>query len=410
MNLLVRGICLCSIILSTFSTVSAEQRFIETTGTYYAESYEDLSTAKERAQSEAVEIAGLKAGIYVKNISESQDSIVTDDVIEMISANVLEIQNEPVFEIIDDNNENRKIVRCHLTVLIDDKNISEAIFRDKSENLEAVLRGQRYEAEKSKLLSTLENLKSQMTKSQTDSERQKILDEIKFNERLFSANEHFNAGNKFMYTKDFASALEEFNQTIALNPNHAWAYNNRGIMMVGKGYPGEAMKDFTRSIELSPTAEAYNNRGNIFFFDKKYTEAVAEYSKSLEFDSNYDEAYTNRGLAYVELKQFDEALVDFSKAIELNPNNEEAYDNRGSAYLRAGKYDEAIRDYDRALEINPDFARAYNNRGYAYQKRGDYDLAIDDYGTALRLNPNYTTARKNLERIQKALDNLSAEE
>ncbi len=57
-------------------------------------------------------------------------------------------------------------------------------------------------------------------------------------------------------------AIEDYNQAIALNPQDADAYNNRGYTYYLLKKYEEAMEDFNQAIALAPQyAKAYNNRG-----------------------------------------------------------------------------------------------------------------------------------------------------
>ena len=57
-------------------------------------------------------------------------------------------------------------------------------------------------------------------------------------------------------------AYEDLSKAIAMDPQDAIAYNQRGIASFAAGNVQAALKDFSKTIELQPQlAEAYNNRG-----------------------------------------------------------------------------------------------------------------------------------------------------
>lgn len=75
-------------------------------------------------------------------------------------------------------------------------------------------------------------------------------------------NEWFEKGNKLYINQEYDKAIEAYTKAIALNPNYAKAYNNRGLVYDKKGQYDRAIEDFNRAIALNPNyAEAYNNRG-----------------------------------------------------------------------------------------------------------------------------------------------------
>ena len=116
-------------------------------------------------------------------------------------------------------------------------------------------------------------------------------------------------------------AIKECDKAIALNPNHANAYSNRGL--------------------------AYHDKG-------EYDRAIEDYNKAIDLDRDYARAYNNRGLAYYDKGNSDRAIEDYNKAIDLDPNHARAYLNRGLAYHDKGDSDRAIEDYDNAVGC-PDY-------------------------------------------------------
>ena len=96
-----------------------------------------------------------------------------------------------------------------------------------------------------------------------------------------TAEEYFNSGFEKAEAKDFYGAIADYNKTIELDPNDAYAYVNRGFSKnVLKDYFG-AISDYTKAIELDPNfAGAYGNRGiskeNLGF----YLGACADWKKA----------------------------------------------------------------------------------------------------------------------------------
>ncbi|MFB5568867.1 tetratricopeptide repeat protein, partial [Bacillus cereus] len=65
--------------------------------------------------------------------------------------------------------------------------------------------------------------------------------------------------------------------------DYAFAYNNRGNALKSKGNVEEAIRDYTKAIELkSDYAFAYNNRGNALKSKGNVEEAIRDYTKAIE--------------------------------------------------------------------------------------------------------------------------------
>ena len=59
------------------------------------------------------------------------------------------------------------------------------------------------------------------------------------------------------------AALESYDRAIALRPDYAEAFNNRGNALLDLKQPQAALESYDRAIALKPDyAEAFNNRGN----------------------------------------------------------------------------------------------------------------------------------------------------
>jgi tetratricopeptide (TPR) repeat protein/S1-C subfamily serine protease len=210
------------------------------------------------------------------------------------------------------------------------------------------------------------------------------------------ANAYNNRGNLYQDLQKYELALDDFNKAIEINPNFAILYYNRGNLYINQQKYDLALSDYNQAIELdSKLAMAYYNRGVLYDDQRKYELALADYSKAIDINPNLAEAYVNRGLLYKDLQKYDLALSDYSKAIDINPNDAKAYVNRGVLYRLQEKYDLALSDYSKAIDINPKFAEAYYNRGVLYRLQEKYDLALADWNKAIEINPNLAEAYVN---------------
>src|SRR5215207_8169312 len=76
----------------------------------------------------------------------------------------------------------------------------------------------------------------------------------------------------------------------------ALAYYNRAISYKQKGDIERALNDYNESIRINPAyAKAFNNRGNLWRDKGELERAIADYSEAIKLDANYAAAYANRG-------------------------------------------------------------------------------------------------------------------
>ncbi|MEZ4708787.1 MAG: tetratricopeptide repeat protein [Caldilineaceae bacterium] len=208
------------------------------------------------------------------------------------------------------------------------------------------------------------------------------------------ADAYYNRGNARRDQGELDAAIADYDQAIALNPEYKEAYGNRGPSPPRQGDLLNAIADYDHVIALDPKDPlAYNNRGSIHRDQGELDAAIADYDQAIALNPEYKEAYGNQPSPPP--RELDAAIADYDQAIALNPQEATAYNNRGSARRDQGELDAAIADYDQAIALNPQDANAYYNRGLARRDQGDLDAAIADYDQAIALNPQYAAAYNN---------------
>jgi len=203
--------------------------------------------------------------------------------------------------------------------------------------------------------------------------------------------------DKGFNTHDDLLKVEYYTRAIALKPEFAEAYANRGNAFKALGRLTEALADFDHAIAFNPEFEpVFINRGNVFQLLNQHESAIADYTTALEFEPNYTVAYLYRGNSLKNLGRNREAIDDFSKAIELEPRLASAYNYRGDVYRAMEKYQAAAEDYTTAIAIDPQYAVAYNNRGVCYRYLKKFKQAINDHERAIQIMPDFVDAHYNL--------------
>jgi len=200
-------------------------------------------------------------------------------------------------------------------------------------------------------------------------------------------------------------------ESVAIDPNYAEAWSNRGIALNDLKRHEEALASHQRAIELKPDlVEALNNRGVALNDLKRHEEALASYQRATELKPDYAEAWSNRGNALLDLERHGEALASCDRAIELKPDYAEAWSNRGLALNDLKRHEEALASHQRAIELKPDYAEAWSNRGLALNDLKRHEEAFSSYERAIELKPDYAEAWSNrglalndLKRLEEAL-------
>jgi tetratricopeptide (TPR) repeat protein len=138
-------------------------------------------------------------------------------------------------------------------------------------------------------------------------------------------------------TKD--AALTSYNSAVSLRPDHAEAFNNRGLTLHEMKRFDEALASYDRAIAVRPDyAETLNNRGNTLLALKRYKDSLASYDRALAVRPDYAEAFYNRGNALKEPQRFDEALASFDRALAVRPDYANAHWNESLVRLLTGDF------------------------------------------------------------------------
>ena len=213
----------------------------------------------------------------------------------------------------------------------------------------------------------------------------------KLDERLRNYNAQWDKLNE---NQEMQKALQEMNAAEQKEEKQrekeelltAQDYFRRGFRASSEGHTQEAVKEYSKAIELDPSfASAYHNRGILYNKLGEQQKALDDYNKAIELDSSYAHAYNGRGNVYSDLGEQQKALEDYNKAIELDPIHKFAYRNRGLLYSKLGNLEAAVKDYTQAIQLDPKYKNAYLNRADAYSALGQESLAEADRKAAAEL-------------------------
>jgi len=175
------------------------------------------------------------------------------------------------------------------------------------------------------------------------------------------AEDYFALGCDKYFSGLYSDALEYFDKVIAINPNNAVAWYNKGVALD----------------EL-----------------KRYDEAIIAYDKAIAINPNDAKAWFNKGVTLVKLSRYDVAIIAYDKAIAINPNDAKAWINKGVSLCKLKRYDEAIIACDKAIAINPNFVIVWFNKSCAYSLKKDKKNALVSLKRAVELD------RDNIEKAK----------
>lgn len=185
---------------------------------------------------------------------------------------------------------------------------------------------------------------------------------------------------------DTASAVSAVEKALEVNPNSVNAYVLRAdIAMNSHRDFASARDDMDQAIKLQPhVAGFFINRAFLRYNLDDYYGAMADYDYALQLEPSNTTALFNRALLRAEVHDTNNAIDDLNEVLRLRHNDYRSLFNRALLYKEIGAYDEAVADLDRLIDAFPDFAAAYFLRFDVRRERGDRS-ADSDYKKSLSL-------------------------
>jgi len=193
------------------------------------------------------------------------------------------------------------------------------------------------------------------------------LDQGKFAEALTDFNKGLNVVQRLKKADSSAGiSNKKYHHNVSLEYLEAALYYHIGSVYMGMRRLDEALINFDKAIELSPTmVDAYQNKAVVFRLKGDYAASIKACEDTLAVDINFGKAYCSMGWAY--------GLM--------------------------GDYKQEVQCQKEAIKRWPKFVFAYYRIGLAYEKLGEDRKAIEVFQEALRISPNYQDVREELKKL-----------
>jgi len=220
---------------------------------------------------------------------------------------------------------------------------------------------------------------------------------------------HLHLGAELQRQGRAAEAVEEFQNALALAPDHPMTLNNLGLALLDLGQLDEAVAHLRRAVERNPRwPEARLNLGNALAAQKLWDRAAAEYQAALDVRPGYAKARYNLGVVLYESGRAKEALAQWEEMLRADPNDAAALTR--TAWTLAAAPDDAIRNGAKAVESAQRAVRltggvdpvAVDALAAAYAESGRFPEALQAARLALQLakeQHNASLAEAVAERI-----------
>ncbi len=390
-----------------FPTANAEVQTYIGEGEYLMNDFETPEVAKQRAKNRAEQNAQEQAGIYLESYSHMKNFDLLNDEIITISSGIMKILDVKFNQdVVADG----KGILIHVTIKaeIDSDNMDKWLNKSIEQRRQINSQMENLRQENAKQEATIADLKSQLAAGTITQEQAK--QDFVQKDKVFTFYQKLQEGLNFCAAENFQQAVQSFTDAINIFPRNAYGYFDRGTAYNELHENQKALDDFNKSIEIAPNHFAYNNRGKINFEMKNFNAALEDFNKAIQVNPNDATAYYNRGTVYFAVQNFNLGMKDFDKAISLQPNNVKFYVKRSAGYYVSGKMDSALKDLNTAIKVDPTYYESYSLRGEVYTALKDYKAALKDFNKSIELNPNDAETYAQRGNIYKLLgDNKNAQ-
>ena len=98
-------------------------------------------------------------------------------------------------------------------------------------------------------------------------------------------------------------------------------------------------------------ADDYNERGISYFNVMQYADAVKEFTKAINIIKTDPDYFLNRAMAYYSLKMYDAAIKDCKSAITLSADRGDYHNTLGAIYDDMKDLKSAMNEFNEAIRL-----------------------------------------------------------
>jgi tetratricopeptide (TPR) repeat protein len=192
-------------------------------------------------------------------------------------------------------------------------------------------------------------------------------------------------------------AIDASKRAVTLRPS-AESYFNLGLANYYLKQYREAVENYRQSIRLDPynAADAHYALGLVYRDWGRADDEIQAYKQAIRLRPDYTSAYERLGARYLKSKKYLEAIELYKQLAAMKPGDSSAPNSMGEAYLELGRLPEAAEAFRQAIRLKPDFGRAYYNLGKCFLAMGNRDAALEQYNILQNLDQDWAERLNNL--------------
>jgi tetratricopeptide (TPR) repeat protein len=220
-----------------------------------------------------------------------------------------------------------------------------------------------------------------------------------------SAEALYGIGSVYLNQNKNAAAREMFERSIKAQAGYPDtlpdAWNNLGVIATRENRVSDAAADFQQALALNPNhLLSLNNLSNAYRLQKRWEDARQVLEHALAIAPDDPEANYSLGMVYAQTDDTAKAYEHLQQALKVRPNYPEALNNLGVLYLVTKRIDQAVASFQECIRVAPSFDQAYLNLARVYVLRGERDKARGLLGELLKQVPEQPQAKQMMQQLQ----------
>ncbi len=168
-----------------------------------------------------------------------------------------------------------------------------------------------------------------------------------------TAWEHYMLGRWLLRAGDVAGAAQAFDRAVDMRPQDFWPWFGKGLC-AHRQHRSDAVTAFTVCIALAPdSAACYHNRGLALAAHGDPAGALRDYDRALQLDPRLAVTALNRAALHLQERRLDRAAADLQLALSLGANPAAVHYNWALVHQARQEPAAALASIEQALQHDP---------------------------------------------------------
>jgi tetratricopeptide (TPR) repeat protein len=196
-------------------------------------------------------------------------------------------------------------------------------------------------------------------------------------------------GVGFKESGNYEDALKEFTRAIEMSDETNYrAFSLRGDLNQTLGRLTEALSDYNRVLKFLPThIPTLTSQASVYKLMGDYEKAKAQFTYILGFEGTYAPAWIGKAECHAQLGEHAEAVKSYQKALDWKDRwipEASVYEALGDSLVMTNNVEKALEAYKASLSISPEVASCHGAHGVALYLARQFPEATDAFTLALK--------------------------